>query len=1104
MTLGVSGLRPTAGVRDLHHRSFMRLTLWKHGLHAWLGIAWVALTLAHSPPAAEPAATPPGEISGAPYDWTKTRQPERPYLHPYHQTLVMKLFLAWKLDNDTRGPNRVIDGSNVYLTFEQALEVIRKLDALTLGIPKIVYLVGWQHNGHDSKYPDWSVVNPRLKRAADATAADSLRWLMAEGFKHHTTVSLHVNMFDAYRDSPLWETYLAQDIIAKDSEGRPLLGEQADLPGARPRPETQVHYLSYAREWETGYAQRRIDGLLRLLPVERAGTLHIDAFHSLRPIPHAYPQDKFPDQPKSDTRISPYLNYPLEKEVAAQRRIFRYFRDHGVDVTSEGSTFLRPDAFVGLQPMAWDYQPPAPGIPPELYCGTPMRAEPEILRDPETLTGLLAQFCERVVPWYYSNNTASAKGPAPRRDGTDLCFPALWREQTLVAFSRDACTAKRWELPPGWEGVRRVNVAEITVEGPRPRAELEIVDGGFSLTLAAGQGVVITARALPDLPDERSAAPPTAPDAPTSVNFQEALPAVFTPRLLPGHREFAFTLYGVPGDLPTLKQVVEVMRARTLGNGFDPGPTPTAESQPIFDYLASIGWPVVAYPGCADMQIKGGRCVLGPANAQALAAMDRAGLFTAVQLGEWGYYFHNLSLNEPWWRDVFGPDFERFKHLMKPKGLAGYDQRPTSRRECYEVLKDYFTSRRRDLLDRVISVTGHSHYEAYAGEWGARCIGLEVAENIAFTQSKFAFARGASRQWSVPWSVQVSPWFSGACTTSGPLLAQPGGARGLDAGHSLSLYERLWLHAWFAGAAMVTPENSYAIFFEKTAPPWALNEHGRRAAEVFAFMRAHDRGTPYTPVAVVLDHLAGYNGYMDKPWGILEPTPGDRETRDLFDFQLFPGSDHIHHRPDPTNPEAGYLRPTPYGELFDVQLSRASGDLLARYPVLLLVGDHTFEENFVAKLEQALRTGRHVLISAAHRAALGGRFARLAAQGPLEVLAPWKNPATGRSTAIGHARLQQLADELSPVEVTGDSVQYQGNRTAQGWVIELVNNTGVAKTPNQPATLDAAAVARVRLHPRFAFTSAVEWRSGQVLARSAAGDVAVEIGPGRTVFVELR
>jgi len=262
-------------------------------------------------------------------------------------------------------------------------------------------------------------------------------------------------------------------------------------------------------------------------------------------------------------------------------------------------------------------------------------------------------------------------------------------------------------------------------------------------------------------------------------------------RLLPGQREFVFTMYGTPGDVGQLQQLVSIMKEQHLGNGFDPGPATRPASKPLFDYLATVGWSVMAYPGCADMQIKGGRCVLTQEDKAALSELDRVGVFNAVQLGEWGYYFHNLSPNERWWRDVYGQDFDTMKHLMKPTGLAGYDPRPTSCRECYDVLKDYFTSRSHDLLDRVISVTGHSHYEAYAGEWGARCIGLELGENIAFTQSKLAFARGASKHWQKPWSVQGSLWFSGACTTSGPLRGKGGDARGLDAGHSLSFYQRM-------------------------------------------------------------------------------------------------------------------------------------------------------------------------------------------------------------------------------------------------------------------------------------------------------------------------
>jgi hypothetical protein len=571
---------------------------------------------------------------------------------------------------------------------------------------------------------------------------------------------------------------------------------------------------------------------------------------------------------------------------------------------------------------------------------------------------------------------------------------------------------------------------------------------------------------------------------------------------LPGQREFVFTLYGAPGEVATLRQLVEVMKTRRLGNGFDPGPGPGPDSKPVFDYLATVGWPVIGYAG-GDMQIRGGRSVLGAEHEAALAGMDRAAVFTAIQLGEWGYYFHNLAATESWWHDVYGAEFDKFKHLMKPAGLAGYDRRPTSRQECYDAVRAYYLSRQRDLLGRVISVTGHSHYEAYVGEWGARCIGLEVGENIAFTQSKLAFARGASRSWQKPWSVQVSPWFSGACTTSGPLRREGGAARGLDAGHSLSFYERMWLHGWFAGAAMVTPENSIAIFFEKPEAPWTLTAHGRKAIEVLELMRQHDRGVPWMPVAVVLDHLAGYNGYMGKPWGILNPTAADLEVGDLFDQQLYPGSDHIHARPDPDNPEASYLRPTPFGEVFDVLLTGVLPEILPNYPVILLAGDISFDDAFLGELEKALRRGSRVVMAPRHREALGPQFDRVVRQGTVEVVEPWTNPATGRPAAVGNDRLSRIVAECLPIEVTGDPIQYQINRNPAGWVVELINNRGVSKRPDQPPVADPSAIARVQLRSRVAWSEARQWRSGTTYTPKAGEPVRIEIGPGAIEYVEF-
>ena len=47
-------------------------------------------------------------------------------------------------------------------------------------------------------------------------------------------------------------------------------------------------------------------------------------------------------------------------------------------------------------------------------------------------------------------------------------------------------------------------------------------------------------------------------------------------------------MYGCPGSLDELKQLVSVMQERALGNGFDPGPAAFASSRPVFEYNLSL------------------------------------------------------------------------------------------------------------------------------------------------------------------------------------------------------------------------------------------------------------------------------------------------------------------------------------------------------------------------------------------------------------------------------------------------------------------------------------------------------------------------------------
>ncbi len=453
-------------------------------------------------------------VSGDPYDWTATRAPERPWRHAYHRTFVDKIYLATKPNPLTGEPARG------HLTFEQALARIRQVDAVTRGMPKITYLVGWQYGGHDSKYPDWSEVNPRLKRPHDRSARDSLIWLMEEGARHNTTVSLHINMLDAYEDAPSWKTYLAAGaLVRKDGQlyrhARAVWGGQ------------QAYWIDYDREWETGLAQKRIDGLLALLPLREAGTAHIDAFG----IP---------------------LHTDAEAQKAAMRRIFRYWRDGGVDITSESMFDARQgEAFIGLQPMAWHINPTSWGysldkpearealwmdIPAALYCGgvdwiqletgqlfgTSMQGEGIAAVD-----DFRRPFCLQTLPWQYLNqfDRLRLEGEGPDRtlwlsegvvsrvaggrrtirhgtrlvvDGDDVFVPAAWRpHREIIAHSVAGYALRRWELPPDWDGVARVDVHEVRTEGLRRLGEAGVEGGGLALSLAAGQTVSVVPGGTP-------------------------------------------------------------------------------------------------------------------------------------------------------------------------------------------------------------------------------------------------------------------------------------------------------------------------------------------------------------------------------------------------------------------------------------------------------------------------------------------------------------------------------------------------------------------------------------------------------------------------------
>lgn len=459
------------------------------------------------------------DISGEKYDWTETMRPENTYMHQYHQMQLMKIMLAIPDNNG---------GSTVKYTFEEVLSLVKAMDAVTRGLPKTLYLVGWQYNGHDDRYPAWFEVNNALKRDCDATGRESLLWLAEEARKYNTYISVHVNMTDAYDDSPLWEEYLEKGFISRNSDGTPM---QIGIWNDR-----RAYQICYKNEWESGYAVKRIDALLDLLPfLQESGSIMIDAFFC---------------------RANPYEKVTVEEEESYQRKIMRYIRSRGMDVTHESFNRLREgkDLFIGISPWyLWfdtkeeDFMKYPAGLTSGGASYLFARQFPEFTEKQLQLGFLFGmsgrgedcfnnheddfapnknwmekyryQFYTGTLPYIYLNRYKREKLTGKEanriayyndglivslkdstiihnnrvlRDKDNLFIPVLWtNEREIMAYSQNGYKNKKWLLPADWSDVSRVDIYQITPSGILFKETINSDNGEITFSLEQQEAVSV-------------------------------------------------------------------------------------------------------------------------------------------------------------------------------------------------------------------------------------------------------------------------------------------------------------------------------------------------------------------------------------------------------------------------------------------------------------------------------------------------------------------------------------------------------------------------------------------------------------------------------------
>jgi hypothetical protein len=437
--------------------------------------------------------------------------------------------------------------------------------------------------------------------------------------------------------------------------------------------------------------------------------------------------------------------------------------------------------------------------------------------------------------------------------------------------------------------------------------------------------------------------------------------------------------------------------------------------------------------------------------------------------------------------------------------------------------------------------TSSTSFAHALASWGVRTLGMETAAVMPVTAMRIAFTRGAARQYGGNFLYYHAPNFGDTATTftAAQNFAGPDyffhTRYGPSMGPSLSWYRKNYFLYYMSGASAVYLEQGHDQFF-KPGPgehPFQLNPLGRITDEFVRFAEKHaERGTPYTPVAFLLDPAHGWDmtDWPQLPLGVSPVNRSDRALRELFLAAYYPAALD---EGEPATADRQAFTSAAFGDIFDVLVaSEAKADALDAYRAVVVGGRVEWTPAWGQRLKAYAQKGGTVVLNAAQvkglpedlpgvrllgsmadaddavclaqgeaREDLSGqvyRYERVEPRGAEVLMKTTSGDALVTVNRVGRGRvvfvavpdllglderlvpaaahvLTHLLSDATPVRVRGD-VEYLVNRNARGWVVTLINNRGVYKPQQGLAQVNRSEWAQVRLSFAGAhIKSAEEW-----------------------------